>query len=244
MPSECPESPDDPQDQAQSGRRAPPPDAKKSNRRVAVDLPGAYASREAWQVTLPFEQRASLAPADRELFWLASEVNNCAESARSLVLGEADVLPADIEAGKGIERRRLQRMLLAWFGLRAESEAPYRDARMLLTAYVLDQAGFLRSLRDGSLGSRPERSAEEDILSMGAVRASGAVAALYPSLATAMRNTERIAQIRAAIESAATSEKRTPWVLIAAVWSGIEKGAHDPERWRKDWYDHQHSDRP
>ncbi len=38
---------------------------------------------------------------------------------------------------------RLRRLYRAWFGFRDESEAPYRDARMLLVSYVLAQATLL-----------------------------------------------------------------------------------------------------
>lgn len=216
----------------------------RSIRRGTVDLPGAYAAQYSWQLTVPREQWASLDKSDQELLWLASEINECAESARGLVLGESDCVPEDIEAAKCIERRRMRHMLLAWFELRAESEAPYRDARMLLTARILHQASALRGLRDGSGVSRPSPAAEEEVLNMGAVHVSRVVAALYPALEPAMRDPDRLGQIRAAIASSATSDKRTPWVLIAAVWKGIEKGEPDPERWRKDWYEHQHSHRP
>lgn len=248
MSSERPQDSDEPQNQVQSERGAPTPlgpsGEKSSSRRVAVDLPGAYSAQYSWQITVSPKQWASLTKSDQELFWLASEINECAESARDLILGESDCPPADIETAKSIERARMQRMLLAWFGLRAESEAPYRDARMLLTSRILHQAGALRSLRDGSGVSPPSLDGEQAILNVGAVHASRVVAALYPALAIAMRDPDRLSQIRAAIASSATSEKKTPWVLIAAVWKGIEKGEPDPERWRKDWYEHQHSHRP
>jgi hypothetical protein len=220
-----------------------PAGEKKANRRGPVELPGVYASKPSWLATTPPEQLACLTDADRELLSLAAAVSDCAESTRSLILGESDYMPPDVEAAKGVERRRMQRMLLAWFGLRPESEPPYRDARMLLTACILEQAGFLRALRDGTGASSPGPAAEDAIVSMGVAHTASLVAALYPTLALAMRDAHRLVQIRAAIEAAATTDKRTPWTLIAAVWTGIGKGELAPETWRQDWDDYQHSHR-
>jgi hypothetical protein len=224
-----------------------PTNAGASSRRFAIELPGTYSSQDPWEVTVPHEQLAALPQADKWLFKLASEINDCAESARGLVLGESDCVPADVETAKRIERRRLHRMLLAWFELRAESEAPYRDARMLLTGCVIDHANALRSQRaicDDAGRLAQDSAAEGAVLEASAMRAASLVAALYPSLGAAMLEAERLAQIRAAIEAAATSDKRTPWILIAAVWNGIEMSAVDPERWRKDWHERQQSLRP
>jgi hypothetical protein len=185
----------------------------------------------------------SLTETDRELFWLAAEINNCADAARSLVTGETDHAPADLEAAKAIEARRLRRMYRAWFGFRDESEAPYRDARMLLVTCVLAQATIVR--RQRAPGTPARAPADEKVaLDASVSLVCRIVGALYPSLASQMSQPEREAKIGAAIESAASTEKRTAWVAIAAVWEGIEKGAPHPECWRKDWYDHQQSHRP
>jgi hypothetical protein len=103
----------------------------------------------------------SLTEADRELYWLAFEVNNCAETARSLVVGDSDHAPAAVEAAKAVETRRLRRMLHASFGFREETGAPYRDARILLTTSILGQAGTVRLQRAASVSPRTLSSTDQ-----------------------------------------------------------------------------------
>jgi hypothetical protein len=211
-----------------------------ARRGVGVDLPGFYAGQRSEPFQLEDEKVKSLTEAVRELYWLTYEVHNCAETARSLAVGNSEHAPADLEAAMAVETRR---MLLAWFGLREEIGAPYRDARMLLTTSILGQAGIVRLQRAASV------RASTDITANAALDASASlvcriVGALYPTVASAMQDPARHARVRAAIESAASSDKRTPWPVIAAVWNGIEKGDPDPERWRKDWHEHQQSLRP
>lgn len=74
------------------------PGETQARQGVGVDLPGFYAGHRSGPFALPEEQMGSLTETDRELFWLASEVNNCADAARSLVTGETDHAPADLEA--------------------------------------------------------------------------------------------------------------------------------------------------
>jgi len=185
----------------------------------------------------------SLTEAVRELYWLTFEVHNCAETARSLVVGNSEHAPANVEAAMAVETRRMGRMFLASFRIREEIGAPYRDARMLLTTSILGQAAIVRLQRAASVGTSTDATANAS-LDASASLVCRIVGALYPTVASAMQDPDRQARVRVAIESAASSDKRTPWPIIAAVWKGIEKGDPDPERWRKDWHEHQQSLRP
>src|SRR5689334_15379611 len=69
----------------------------KARWRVGVDLPAFYAGQRSGPFKLEDEKMQALTEADRELFWLASEVNNCAETARSLLVGEADYAAENLE---------------------------------------------------------------------------------------------------------------------------------------------------
>jgi hypothetical protein len=202
-----------------------------------------------------------LSDTDRELLSLADEVVMCAESARNLVL-RADTQKhvarsGDVEAAKRRQRRRMERMLLAWRGLRDENATPYRDARMLLTEGILFYGGALRAACESARRGMPLFTPMGRMRTRGGVvvtvshaapgeatqrRYAQSVAAIvarhYPKLAEKMGEADRIERIRAAIESAAKSAKRKPLKLIAAAWDGIEKRSRDPVRWGVDWAEH------
>ncbi|MGA2451412.1 MAG: hypothetical protein ABTD50_22370 [Polyangiaceae bacterium] len=187
---------------------------------------------------------APLTDDDRYLLMLADEVRACAESARNIVLcpdtQEHVTRFGSVDAHKRLERERMERMLRAWRGIRDEDGAPYRDARMLLTSWVLFYADSIRSIheREGR-GVTPPSPPELDgqRLSVYAEQVAGLVAEHYPSLAARMVEPERMRRLRSAIASAATS-KRRPWRLIATIWDGIEAGPRDVETWRQDWVRH------
>jgi hypothetical protein len=185
---------------------------------------------------------APLTDDDRHLLMLAGEVRACAESARNIVLRpdtQAHLARfGNVDAHKRMERERMERMLRAWRGFRDEDGAPYRDARMLLTSSVLFYAESVRMIRDGErCGVIPPSSSEMDRerLRVHAEQVAHHVAQHYPALAAKMVEPERIAHIRSAIASAATSSKRKPWKLIAATWDGIDARPRDVETWRQDW---------
>jgi hypothetical protein len=182
---------------------------------------------------------------DRHLLMLADKVRACAESARNIVLRpetHAHVAQlGSVDAHKRLERERMEQMLRAWRGIRGEDGAPYRDARMLLTSWVLFYADSIRSIHERERrGVTPPSPPELDgqRLSVYAEQVAGLVAEHYPSLAARMVEPERIARIRSAIASAATSNKRKPWKLIAATWDGIDARPRDVETWRQDWARH------
>jgi hypothetical protein len=187
-----------------------------------------------------------LTDADRELLALAAQVQQYAESARNLVL-RADTQAhvarfGTVEAFKSQELQRMRRMLRAWRGLKDEDGAPYRDARMLLTGWVLFYAGVIRNggeLERRGVFARTSPEANEAQLRAKAEQVAGIVAQHYPELAAKMAEPDRIERIRRAIASSATSAKKKPLKLLAATWDGIEKRPRNPARWGVDWNEHE-----
>lgn len=155
---------------------------------------------------------------DTMLLALADSVAGYVQYARDLVLRNGP----QSAAKKRQTLRRLSRMRLASLDLREETEAPYRDARMLLTSTILGFAALVRV---------EQRAADLPLAEAVALT----VMDLYPTLAPKFADGRRVERIRAAIASAASSAKRVPWKLIAAVWTGLQRGEPDSEAWRQDW---------
>ena len=225
-------------------KRTDDSDQKVSQASGRADLPGSHGRNHTLSPAELAQRIECSNSTDRELLALASEVIASGESVRNLVLfgqRHEGLQVANIATAKRAERKRMLRMLLGWFGLREESLAtPYRDARMLLTGWVLFYGGALAQHRNGRGVSMPSHGSTEVLRYAGAEHVTRMVGALYPDLATEMRRSERTGLIRAAITSVGASEKRVPWIAITEVWRGIGKGEPNPERWRKDWHEHQH----
>jgi hypothetical protein len=162
------------------------------------------------------QRRVRLSDERQDLLRLASLLEHVATSARSIALtaDREDEIPGAVA--------KLRRMRLAAAGLREEDGPQYHDARMLLTATILDQARQLRLCPENSL---------EFAATLVAARVQGQ----YPSLATCPGAREPRAAIAKAIEACAASPRRVPWRAIVDAWVGVEVGEHDPETWRVSW---------
>lgn len=114
-----------------------------------------------------------------------------------------------------------------------ETGAPYARARMLFTDGILlhaaaASAGAVHA--DGRPVSTDLRPLAEGV--------AEEVGEMYPTLRARMRESARVDAIQAAIASAAASPRRTPWVLIAKAWDGVEAHSIDPTQWRQRYREH------
>jgi hypothetical protein len=127
-------------------------------------------------------------------------------------------------------RDRMRRMIAVWKGLRFEDGAPYPDARLLLTFWIL---------RHGAVVALQDKTKRAERARICAEVSATVVGQVYPALAARMAEPERIDRIRAAIQSATTTTNRKPWRLIARCWAGIEASDPSAEVWRVKWAEHQ-----